>query len=186
MSCEFLVQQIPRMNRARHLDPWMPTVGSVEATRPATAVHRSDRQHQHRAVRLNKQIRVANTNVKSTSQPEQSKSNMISRIKRDALAAELLDEDEQGGKFTQVEGFTTVDAEEIPCESLVEDDFLIEESAEGVDEEIVKAIVGGKKKELDVMWKHSESLTCAKNYRRTRRSRDGKTFRKATSGDAGS
>ena len=87
-------------------------------------------------------------NVKSVNQPGQSAS---SSVKRDARAAELPDEDEQGGKFQQVEGLTTVDAEEIPCEFSAEDDFLIDEKAEGVDEEIVKAIVAGKKKELDAM-----------------------------------
>ena len=65
--------------------------------------------------------------------------------------AELLDGDEQGGKFQQVEGLTTVDAEEIPCEFPVEDDFEVDETAEGVDEEIVKAILAGKKEELDAM-----------------------------------
>ena len=75
-----------------------------------------------------------------------------SGVKRDARTAELPDEDEQGGKFLQVEGLTTVDAEEIPCEFFrVEDDFMIDESTEGVDEEIFKAIVAGKKKELDAM-----------------------------------
>ena len=33
----------------------------------------------------------------------------------------------------------------------MEDDFLNDENAEGVDEEIVKAIVASKKKELDAM-----------------------------------
>ena len=33
----------------------------------------------------------------------------------------------------------------------MEDNFLIDENAEGVDEETVKAIVAGKKKELDAM-----------------------------------
>ena len=61
----------------------------------------------------------------------------------------LSDEDEQGGKFQQVEGLTTVDAEEIPCEFSVEDDFLIDENAEGIDEEMVKAIVAGNKIEFD-------------------------------------
>ena len=50
-----------------------------------------------------------------------------------------------------MEGLTTVDAEEIPCERSVEDDFVIDENAEGVGEEKVKAIVAGKKKELDAM-----------------------------------
>ena len=56
--------------------------------------------------------------MKPTSQLEQSKSNTRSGIKRDARAAELPDEDEQGGQFQQVEGLTTVDAEEIPYEVL--------------------------------------------------------------------
>ena len=74
-----------------------------------------------------------------------------SGVKRNARAAELPDEDEQGGKFQQVEGLTTVDAEVISCEFSVEDDFMIDENTEGVTEEIVKAIVAGKKKELDAM-----------------------------------
>ena len=77
--------------------------------------------------------------------------NTSSGIKRHARAAELPDEDEQGGQSQQVEGLTKVDAEEIPCESSVEDDFVIDETAVGVNEEIVKAIVAGKKKELDAM-----------------------------------
>ena len=48
--------------------------------------------------------------VKSVNQPEESVS---SGVKRDARAAELPDEDEQGGKFQQVEGLTAVDAEEL-------------------------------------------------------------------------
>ena len=74
-----------------------------------------------------------------------------SGVKRDARTAELPDEDEQGGKFLQVEGLTTVDAEEILCESSVEDDFMIDENTEAVNEEIVKAVVASKKKELDAM-----------------------------------
>ena len=74
-----------------------------------------------------------------------------SGVKRDARTAELPDEDEQGGKFLQVEGLTTVDAEEIPCEFSVEDDFVMDENTGGVNKEIVKAIVAGKKKELDAM-----------------------------------
>ena len=70
--------------------------------------------------------------MQPASQPEQSKSNVSSGVKRDARAAELLDEDEQGGKFQQVEGLTTVDAEEIPREFSVEDDFEIDETDEGV------------------------------------------------------
>ena len=46
---------------------------------------------------------------------------------------------------------TTVDAEEIPCEFSLEDDFEVDETAEGVDEDLLKAILAGKKKELDVM-----------------------------------
>ena len=72
-------------------------------------------------------------------------------VKRYARAAELPDENEQGGKFQQVEGLRTVDAQEIPCDFSVEDDFLIDENAEGVGGEIVKAIVPNKKKELDAM-----------------------------------
>ena len=70
-----------------------------------------------------------------------------------ARAAELPDEDKQGGKFQQVEGLAKVDAEIVPGESSVEDDFVVDETAEGVDEEIktVKAILAGKKKELDAM-----------------------------------
>ena len=76
---------------------------------------------------------------------------MSSGVKRDARTAELPDEDEQDGKFLQVESLTTVDAKEIPRESSVEDDFMIGENTEGVNEEIVNAIVAGKKKELDAM-----------------------------------
>ena len=65
--------------------------------------------------------------------------------------AEVPDGDEQCGKFSQVEGLTTVDAEEIPCEFSMEDDFVVNENTDGVNEEIVKAIVPGKKKELDAM-----------------------------------
>ena len=107
-------------------------MGAFETTQPATTVPRSNRQFQLPAVRWNKQIGGTG-------------------VKRDARAAELPDEDEQGGKFQQVEGLTTVDAEEIPCEFSVEDDFLFDENAEGVDEETVKAIVAGKKKELEAM-----------------------------------
>ena len=45
----------------------------------------------------------------------------------------------------------TADAEEIPCEVSVEDDFIIDENTEGVNEEIVKAIVADNKKEFDAM-----------------------------------
>ena len=72
--------------------------------------------------------------VQPSSQPEQSEINVSSGVKRDAGGAELPDEYEQGGKFQQVEGLTTVDAEEIPCEFSVDDDFEVEETAEGVDE----------------------------------------------------
>ena len=74
-----------------------------------------------------------------------------SGVKRDAHAAELPDKGEQGGGFQQVEGLTTVDAEEIPCEFSVEDDFMIDENTEGIKEETFKAILAGKKKELDAM-----------------------------------
>ena len=65
--------------------------------------------------------------------------------------AEVPDGDEQCAKFSQVEGLTTVDAEEIPCEFSMEDDFVVDENTDGVNEEIVKAIVPGKRKELDAM-----------------------------------
>ena len=89
--------------------------------------------------------------VQPASQPEQSESNVNFAVKRDARAAELPDEDEQGGKFQQVEGLTTVDAGEIPCDFSVEDDFEIDETAEGVDGKIDKVILAGKKKEPDAM-----------------------------------
>ena len=98
--------------------------------------------------------------MQPASQPEQSESNVSSGVKRDARAAELPGEDEQGGKFQQVEGLTTVDAGEIPCEFSVEDDFVIDETAEGVDEEIVTAILAGKKKELDAMEAFEISGVC--------------------------
>ena len=60
-----------------------------------------------------------------------------SGVQSDARAGELPDEDEQGGKFQQVEELTTVDAEDIPCEFSVGDDFMIDENTDGVDEEIV-------------------------------------------------
>ena len=67
--------------------------------------------------------------------PEQPMSSSSPGVKRDVRAAELRDEDEEGDKFQQVEGSTTVDAKEVPCESSVEDDFEVDENAEGVDEE---------------------------------------------------
>ena len=76
---------------------------------------------------------------------------VCSGVKRDARTAEVPDGDEQCGKFSQVEGLTTVEAKEILCESSVEDDFVVDENTEEVNEEIVKAIVPGKKKELDAM-----------------------------------
>ena len=54
-----------------------------------------------------------------------------SGVKRDARMAELPDEDGQGGKFLQVEGLTTVDVEEIPCEFSMEDVFVMDENTEG-------------------------------------------------------
>ena len=60
----------------------------------------------------------------------------------------------------------------------MEDDFPINENAEGVDEEMVKAIVAGKKKELDAREAFGIFDVCEEL--------DGKTFRKATTGDAGS
>ena len=46
-------------------------------------------------------------------QPEQPPGSSTSGVKRDARAAELPDEDEGGGKFQQVEGLTTVDADPV-------------------------------------------------------------------------
>ena len=78
--------------------------------------------------------------MQPASQPDQSKRNVCSCVTRDARAAELFDDDEQGGKFQQVEDFTTVDTEETPCEFAVEDHFEVDETAEGVDVDMVKAI----------------------------------------------
>ena len=135
MSFHFFVRQTRRTNRAQHLDPWI-----QRRSRAGQIVDSGFELYQG-----------GNRNVQSASQPEQSDSNVISGVKRDARAAELPDEDEQGCKCQQVEGLTTGDAEEIPCEFSVEDDFEIDEIAEGVDEEIVKAVLAGKKKELDAM-----------------------------------
>ena len=41
--------------------------------------------------------------------------------------------------------------EEIPCEFSAEDNFEFDEITDGVDEEIVKAILAGIQKELDAM-----------------------------------
>ena len=89
--------------------------------------------------------------MQPASQPQQLESIVTSGVKRDARAAELPDEDEHGHKFQQVERLTTVDAEEILCEFSRELDFVIDVNTEGVDEEIVTAILAGKKKELDAM-----------------------------------
>ena len=67
-------------------------------------------------------------------------------VERDAQAADLPDEAE-GGKFQQVEGMTTVDEKEVPCDFSVEFD----ETTKGVDEETVRAVLAAKKKELDTM-----------------------------------
>ena len=86
---------------------------------------------------------------------------MSSGVKRDACTAELPDEDEQGGKFQQ--------------------------TAEGVDEEMVKAVEAGKKKELDVTEVFGIFDVCEECQRMRRLSqRNGKAFRKTTSGYAGS
>ena len=71
--------------------------------------------------------------VQPASQPEQSKSNTGMGVKRDARAAELFDEDEQGGKFQQVARLTTVDAEDVPCEFSVKDDFEVDETAHSME-----------------------------------------------------
>ena len=169
------------MNRAQHVDPWI--MGTLKRIQPVTITCRSDGQLRLQAVQMTERIRV-----QPASQREQSESNVSSGVKRDARAAEHLDEDDQGGKFQLVEGLTMVDAEEIPCEFSVEDDFEVDESAEGVEEETVEAILAGKKRESLTRWKRSESSMCAKNCRKTRRSsqRDGKAFQKVRNGVAGS
>ena len=103
-------------------------------------------------------------------------------------AVEHPDKDEQGGKFQQVEGLATVDAEEIPCEFSVEDDFIIDQNKEGVNEEIVvKANAAGKKKELDAMEAFGIFDVCEELPRDAKviTTRWG-IFRRATSGDADS
>ena len=89
--------------------------------------------------------------VQPASRSALSKSNMSSGVKRDARAAEHPDEDEKGGKVQQVEGLTRVAAEDTLWEFSMEDDCEVNETAEGVDEETVKAILAGKKKELDAV-----------------------------------
>ena len=51
-------------------------MGALEATQPATTVHRSDRQVQLRAVRLNNTDQSGKHKREVTSQPEQSKSSI--------------------------------------------------------------------------------------------------------------
>ena len=109
-------------------------MGALMRVQPVTVSRRSDRRLRLRAVQMTERIKVTNRVCNQ------------SGVKRDARAAELPDEDEQGGTFQQVEGLTTVDAEQISCEFSVEDDFEVDETAEGVDEEIVKAILAGKKR----------------------------------------
>ena len=50
----------------------------------------------------------------------------------------------------------------------VEDDFVMDENTEGVTWEMVKATVKARRKSL-MRWKHSESLTCAKNCQEMQR-----------------
>ena len=159
------------MNRVRHPDQWILTVRALETTQPVTIAHRPDRQVQLRAVLFNRQMSGRHS-VKPTNRPEPSRSGTNSGIKRDARAAELPVV--QGGKFQQVEGLTTVDAAEIPCEFSVEDDFVIDENAEAVDEEMVKAVLAGKK-----MGRIAEGFEGDLNEM-------GKRSERATSGDADS
>ena len=50
-------------------------------------------------------------------------------------------EDEGRGKFQQVEELRTVDGKEVPCEFSVEDGFQVDKTAEGVENETVKAFL---------------------------------------------
>ena len=82
---------------------------------------------------------------------EKPTSSRSSGVKRDARAAELPDEDEGEGKCKQVKGLTTVDAKEVPCDFSVDDDFELCDTTKGVDEETVRAIWAGKRKQVDEM-----------------------------------
>ena len=144
MSSQFFAQQTPSSSSG----PMDTDRGVLETTQPATIAHRAGPAPRSPVEQTDQS---AKHNVKPTSRPEQSKSSTSSGIKRDARAAGLPDEDKQGGRFQQVEGLTTVDAAEIPCGFSVKDDLVIDEHAEGVDEEIAKAIVAGKKNELHAM-----------------------------------
>ena len=151
MSSESLAKQTSRTNRGhRHQEQWrlvttQPVTNCPQAPVPAPSSP------------------MEQADMTGGQQP------VSSGVKRDAREAELPDVDEQGGKFLQVEGLTTVDAEGIPCELSVEDCFMIVENSEGVNEEIVKTIVAGKKRESSTRRKHSESLMCAQNCREMKR-----------------
>ena len=104
------------------------------------------------------------------------------RAKRDWRAAELPDEDKQGGKFQQIEGLTTVDAEEIPCEFPVEDDIKVDETVDRVMKKESRPSWLARRKN-STQWKHSEYLTHAqKNFQKMRKSRDEKMFPKVENG----
>ena len=150
----------------------------LETTQPATIAHRPGPAPSSLVEQTDQS---AKHNVKPTSRPEQTKSSTSSGIKRDARAAGLPDDDEQDGRFQQVEGLTTVNAAEIPCEFSVKDDLVIDEHAEGVDEEIAKAIVAGKKNDLHAMEAFGIFDVCEELPN------DAKVqFRKVTSGNVGS
>ena len=145
--------------------------GALVTTQPATTV-----------LKLQFQLQA----FRWMEQPDRTGGQPVSSgVKRDARTAELPDEYEQGGKFLQVEGLTTVDAEEIPCEFSVEDDFVMDENTEGSTRNSSRPSWQARRRSL-TRWRHSESLTCAKNCQKMQRrsQRDGKTFRRATSGDA--
>ena len=74
-------------------------MSALKRIQPVTITRRTDRRRQFGAVQMTERNQGGKRSVQPASQPEQSKSNMSSGVKRDARAAELLDEDEQGGKF---------------------------------------------------------------------------------------
>ena len=114
MSSESSAQQTPRTNRGhRHPDQWRPKIGS---SRDKTA---SDDFSQAPVPAPSNPVDQADRI--GGQQP------VSSGVQRDVRTAALPDENEQGGKFLQVEGLTTADAEEIPCECSVEDDFMIDD-----------------------------------------------------------
>ena len=139
MSSELLVRQIRRTNQAQHLDPWIRTMGALEGIQPVTITRRSDRQLLPRAVQMTERISVANGVCNQQVSLDSRKAmrapvSSVMRVQQNFLM--------RTSKEASSNKLKTVDAEEIPCEFSVEDDFEVDETAEGVDEEIVKAIFG--------------------------------------------